>query len=185
MRALAAVTCEVGPGRLTVALVTSRGKMARNTFYELFENSDDAFRRTLGFASDKLRAAIDVAVDHEGSWAERIGRVIQALLGAAAEEPDLAALSLLHYGGTPGAKSPFDPVVVDTLAGVLRPGRKEVPALLPGPRTEELIAYAILGVIAERLRRGDPEALAPLATELTELALRPFLGEPVGHRDGR
>ena len=184
MRALAAVICEVGPSRLTVALVTSRGRMARNTFYELFGNSDDAFRRSLEFAGGKLRSAIDAALDHEGTWAERIGRVIEALLRTAAEEPDLAALSLLHYGGTPGARSPFDPVVVDSLAGVLRPGRKEVPTILPGPRTEELIAYGILGVIAERLRRGEPEALAALAGELTELALRPFLGEPAGDRNG-
>lgn len=185
MRALAAVTSEVGPSRLTVALVTSRGKMARNTFYELFGNSDEAFRSTLEFASGKLRSAIDVALDDEGPWAARIGRVIGALLATAAEEPDLAALSLLHYGGTPGATGPFDPAVIDSLAGALRPGRKEVPALLPGPRTEELIAYGILGVIAERLRRGEPETLTALATELTELALRPFLGEPAGHSSGR
>lgn len=185
LRALAAVTREVGPSRLTVALIASRGKMARNTFYELFDNSDDAFRGALELASDKLRSAIGAAADTEGTWAKRVAQVIQALLTTAAEEPDLAALSLLHYGAIPGAKSPFDPVVVDSLAGVLRPGRKEAPAPLPlpGPRTEELIAYGILGVMAERLRCGEPEAFETLGAELTELAVRPFLRTPAEHRN--
>lgn len=176
LRALAKVVSEVGPGELTVALVVSEGKMARSTFYDLFDSADDAFRAAIELGGRKLTLAIDDAAGREGPWPRRIGNVISALVAAAAEEPDLARLSLVHGCSGPAASGPFDPAVVTALAGVLRPARQAYGGAGPSPRTEELVAYGVLAVIAERLRRGEPTALdQELADELTELAVRPFL----------
>lgn len=175
LRVLAEVVCRVGPDGLTVSLVVREAKVARSTFYELFDNSSDAFRGALELANSKLRLSIDTAAGLPGTWPKRIGNVLTALVATAAEEPRLAELSLVHGCAYAGASIPFDPALVETLAGVLRPGRK-AGGPLPGPRTEEIIAFGILAVIAERLRRREPDTLDEvLAEELTQLAVRPFL----------
>lgn len=165
LRGVAEVVCEVGPERMTVALIVSRARVARGTFYELFDSRDDAFRAAIELANHRLCLAIGATASGEGPWRERIGSVVSSLLTAAAKEPPLAELCL----------GLIDPTLVDSLADVLRSGRDEVAGDGPSPRTEELIACGILAVLRERLRRGETDTFGDLAEELTQFAVAPFL----------
>lgn len=176
-RAVAAVSAlvhEVGPGALTVTLLTKRAKMARNTFYELFDDRGDALSYAVRAGNAKLKRAIDEGATGSDDWLPVLRMTMDSLLEAVAADPRLAELCLVHGRVVESVASPFDPELVQTIAGVLRPGRRGGPAPGPGPRTEELIAYGILSVIAERLRRGDVDSLRGLGGELSDLASRPF-----------
>jgi AcrR family transcriptional regulator len=172
--ALSEIVCEVGLQRLSVTLLTQRAKIARNTFYELFGARGEAFDYALALGNGKLRSAIDGAVARPGSWKDRVEAAIAALIEVAETEPALVELCLVHGQAAAGAQVPFDRDLVQTLAGVLRPGRAEGNQPEPPPSTEELLAYGILAVIAERLRRHEAKSLQALDGELTALATAPF-----------
>ena len=72
--------------------------------------------------------------------------------------------------------APFDPALVDNLAGVLRPIRSQTRSALPGTRTEELTAYGILSVVAARLARDEAVSIEELSPELAAFARGPFVG---------
>lgn len=172
--AVVLVVHEVGIPGLTVSLLVRKAEMARNTFYELFANSEEAVRFAVEMGNARLKKAIDDGVDSGGGWQRRTEAAIERLLDSVEADPELAELCLVHAPGLRGADAPFDPGVVQTLAGILRPGRKEGPKPGPGPRTEEIIAFSILGIIAGRLRRGEAKSLRGVARELAVLAVLPF-----------
>jgi AcrR family transcriptional regulator len=172
---LAEVACEFGLRNVTITMIVTQAKMARNTFYELFANRDAAVRYAAELGNRKLTEAIDQAAEHDGPWAQRIEAIISQLLTSAETAPDLIELCLVHAQGAQGIPIPFDPDLVQTLAGVMRPGRDDAAKDKPGPRTEELLAHAVLSVIAAHLRKGETETLPGLQGELTELVTRPFL----------
>jgi AcrR family transcriptional regulator len=172
---LAEIAQKEGLDGLSVGLITSRARMARSTFYGLFENRGAAIAYGTELADRRLRSAIDDAVAFTNPpWQNRLRAAIDALLAYAAEEPGLAALSLVHTAGAADGRLPFDPNLVQTLAGILRPIRRSIPKPGPGPRTEELLAYSILAVLAERLRRGDLGHRSELGAELASLVVTLF-----------
>lgn len=148
--------------------------MARNTFYGLFDNRDAAIRFALALGNSRLREAIDDGAGGTGPWPRRMEAVIESLLDMVEDDPHLSELCLLHGRCVMDTAGPFDPELVQALAGVIRAGRQDGPDPGPGPRAEELVAYGVLAVIAERLRRDEAESLRELAGELSELAIMPF-----------
>lgn len=169
--ALSEVVHEGGTGNLSVARVVQRAKMARGTFYELFENQDDAFRYAIETGQKALTEAIAQAAEEPGAWEERVERVIAALLVAVEDDRCLAELCLLHSAGRMGAGiGPYDPAIVAALSQVLEPPRAEDQEREPRPWVAELLARGILSVTAERLRRREVTGLRELAPELAELA---------------
>lgn len=172
--AVSLVVHEVGIPGLTVALLVRKAEMARNTFYELFANTAEAVRFATATGNARLRKAIDDGLASGGGWQQRTEAAIERLLDTVEADPELAELCLVHAPGRHAIEAPFDPDLVQTLAGILRPGRREGPKPGPGPHAEEIIAFAILGVIAGRLRRGEASSLRSLAGELSTLAALPF-----------
>lgn len=139
-----------------------------------FESSHEAaLRSAIEIGNVRLKKAIDDAA--AAGWPQRIGAAIEGLLGAVEADPGLAELCLVHGHAVEGGPLPFDPALVQTLAGVMRAERGRDPEPGPGLCTEELVAYGILGVIAERLRRGEAGSLRGLAGELSQLAGLPLM----------
>ncbi|HSC20957.1 MAG TPA: TetR/AcrR family transcriptional regulator [Solirubrobacterales bacterium] len=168
LRATAEVVCELGLQRMTVALIIERAAVSRATFYQHFDNGDDAYRRAVALAGDSLEAAIEAGRRSEGTWEERLRGLLIATLAAVAEEPAFGGLCLLHAYGRPEAWSPYHPILIEPLTAVLRSGREEMGAGWP-PHTEDFIACGILSVLADRLRHAGVPALEGLTDELVEL----------------
>jgi len=139
---------------------------------------DRALDLAIGVGNERLRKAIVDADPGEGEWRERVETVVAGLLEAAADEPELAELCLVHAQGMDTYPGPFDLDLVEALAAVLSAGREgeAQAATAPPASVEELAAYGILGVVSERLRRGEADSLRELGDELSELATLPFAG---------
>jgi AcrR family transcriptional regulator len=163
---------EVGAGGLTVALITRRAQIARSTFYTLFDSQEDAFRYAYGLGNRLLREAVEGATAQPGSRREQVGRALEALVAAAAAEPSLAELCLVHGCGRadPGS-GPYDPELVEALIALLEADGAAPAASGRAAGSAELLAHSILSVVARKLRQGDPEALGQLVVQLTEIAV--------------
>ena len=160
---------EIGLGGLTIERITKRGKMARSTVYELFDNRASVVRFALSLGNEKLRTAVDDAASAPGDANIRMERVIAALLAAAEAEPALTTLCLVQGGAAlePPAAT-LDPELLAALAkGLLTDRSPGYPA--PVPCVDELLACGVLSVIADRLRQGEEERLWELGPELVEI----------------
>jgi len=152
--------------------------MARATFYELFANLDEAFRFGVAEANAKLRAAVEAELAKGERWPGRIDAMVAALLRTAEAEPALVGLGLLFAWKGDLGIGPYDPALVELLTGALRSGRRSAPKPGPPPMTEELLAFGVLFIISERLKRGEAGSLAALKEEMVRLLQQPFLGQP-------
>jgi AcrR family transcriptional regulator len=175
--ALSEIVHEVGIGGVTVSSVTERAKIARATFYHLFENGTEALAFACELGSRRLREAIEAGAEERQEWQEQVESAIASLLGSAGAEPCLAELCLLHaqVQANP-VRGPYDPELVAALAEVIARGRTACSQWEPASHTEELLASGIFSIIGERLWRGEVESLGEQLTgELTALATTPFL----------
>lgn len=166
---------ERGIEAATVGRIVAEAGIARSAFYGLFENRDDALRFAVQAGERRLLRAIDESLGREGGWEEGVAATLGALLLAAQGDPLLAEIALVFRvadGGLPSV-GPCNPRLVEALAGALGAGRRRAPAA-PGPRTEELVALGVLGVVIGRLRRDEADGLSALGPELTQLATRAF-----------
>jgi AcrR family transcriptional regulator len=166
---------EAGPAALTTTRIVKRGRMSRNTFYELFANKAECLDLACDFATDRLLAAIRGARAEDGGWRERLDRAISALLEAVSTEPRIAELCLVHTSSisTRGAELGVDPVI-ETLAKVIEDGGA-APGEVGQKSTRglsEFVAATIVSIVVGRVRRGEAGELAGLQGELKELAAR-------------
>jgi AcrR family transcriptional regulator len=173
--AVAEVSHRVGVGKISVSAITAEAKMARNTFYDLFANRDEAVSYAARLANGKLRSRIEKAAGSGGDWPQRVAAILEAVCETAAAEPHLYELGLAEGCITHDNWTPYDPALVGTLTVALRPG-EAAPVLTDiSPRTDELVVYGVLSVIAGRLRRREGHALPALASELADLVKLPYL----------
>lgn len=172
--ALSAVVHDAGFRGLTVSTLAERAKMSRNTFYGLFDNREAAIRFALALGNAKLKKAIDDGAGVGDRWPRRVEAVVERLLDTAADDSHLSELCLVHGRCAADTAAPFDTGLVQALAGVIRSGRQNGPKPDCGPRAAELVAYGVLAVVAERLRRDEAKSLRGLAGELSELVIMSF-----------
>jgi hypothetical protein len=143
-------------------------------FHELFDDPEAAVRHAFAVGNARLKEAIADGAAGGDPWPRRMETMIDRLLDTVEKDPSLAALCLVYGRRAGGPAAPFESGLVQALAGVIRPGRQHGPKPGPGPRAEELVAYGVLGVIAERLRRDEADSLRGLEGELSELVTMPF-----------
>lgn len=173
--ALGEVVHEVGIGGLTVTVLTKRARMARNTFYTVFENQEAALRYAYELGNRRLREAVE-GVDSGGGTLED---AVAALLAAAEKEPHLIELCLVHGSGRFGPKTgPYDQQLIEVLAGVLGRADGGDPRGGDGSIVDELLALSALSLIAGCLRREVTHPLTSLAGPLTKF-VRIQLGDAV------
>lgn len=165
--ALSELVCEKGMWGLTVSKLVKRARMARGTFYDLFGGLENATRYAAELGCGRLRAAVEEAAERPRPWADRVGAAIAALLETAEQDPALTELCLVHTRGwvigEDGRTCEAEPA--EALAGLLGEGGERTNSAMA-----ELVAYGILSVIAERLRRKETDTFGALAGELTEIA---------------
>jgi AcrR family transcriptional regulator len=178
--AIAEVVHAVGPHGLKASLISQKAKIARATFYDIFDGREKAVEWACEFAVGKLLEPVRQAIDEGGSAEERVEGAIGALVAAAAAEPSLAELCLVHATAFfPRRAQRYDQPLVDALAPVLDESRSQSD---PDSDTSfgELWAYGILSLVGNRLVEGESDSLLSLAPELTEIGLAPARRKAAG-----
>jgi AcrR family transcriptional regulator len=154
---------ELGPSLVTTSRVTARARIAKATFYALFDGREAAFIYACACAHRVLLEALEAAAEVPGPWEERLKRTIGALFEATAENLSLAELCLVHSKSLlPERAKPYDGALIDALAGLLRD-------LLPEEPGERVLSFSEL--VARSPRRTNHDRLDALSPGWTSQSL--------------
>ncbi len=173
LRAFAAAAGEHGLARTTVGQIAAGASVSHATFYEHFENKEDALAAALDLSGAQLAAVALPAARRAAEWPQAVRRALAAVCGFLAAEPAFARLRAIEaYAAGPAAVELRD-----------RPWRQILGELLPeeawrgpGALATEAGFGAIYALVSERVRGGELEELARMAPLLTYITLSPLLG---------
>lgn len=175
-RAVAEIVHECGASAVTVAQICRTARSTRNTFYGLFENVNDCLRYAIGEGFDHLFAPLR-ELGEQDDWLLEVDRAITGFYVAAAAEPLLAELLLVHsFAVQMDDGRDFDAGVA-VMVALLAGGRRKSPAKgEPIALTEDYLARVIISLAALKLRQGEGEMLPSHGREMTVLVGNAYLG---------
>jgi AcrR family transcriptional regulator len=172
------VTVGGGYSRMSVEDIVRKAGVSRRTFYEQFENKDEAFLAAFDDGARLLLASVRVAVESERTFAGRLIAGFGTFLEVLAASPTFAQLCIVEVlAAGPEAierrtrvMSEFAKLIDENAA--LLPERPRLPAM-----TSEAIVGGVYEAVFRRVTAGEPQRLPELLPDVIELALMPYLGE--------
>jgi AcrR family transcriptional regulator len=176
--AVAAVS-ELGWSRATVASITSRARVSRKTFYDLFSEREDCLLAVLNDTLTRIEWELATA-NLEGvssSWCRRMRMGLWIVLSFFDREPELARLCVVGSASGGRRVQEWRQDVIARLAEVVDEGR---PGGARGERVPVLTAEGLVGAVLMILhtRLLDPERapLSDLQGQLMGMIVLPYLG---------
>jgi AcrR family transcriptional regulator/DNA-binding MarR family transcriptional regulator len=175
---------ELGYAHTTVTQITSRARVSRRTFYELFENRDECLGALLDDVLGMLERELAEAGLEGLAWRERVRGGLSVILGFFDREPALARVCVVHsQQGGPSLLARREEVFA-RLAGVIDEARGEnARAADCSPLTAEGLIGAAFGIVYARVARGERRPLTDLLGELMGMIVLPYLGPATARRE--
>lgn len=184
LEAAVRVVASKGYGATTVADLTKQAGISRTTFYEMFDDKEACFLAAYDSAADALVRRVTVAYEAEESWPARARAGLAALLGAMAEEPELARLALVEVGAAGPAAQRRYRAALQRLTPFFDEGRDFAPGgrNLPA-NTSRMAIGAVAGLVSDALAEGRAAQLPDLLSEVLFATLMPYIGPAAAARE--
>lgn len=152
-----------GAARTTIEAIVKAAGVSSVTFYEHFRDKEECFVAAFERAVEELRAEVGAAIPGDGSWGQRVGAGLGALLTAIDAEPARARLCFVEgQRGGPRMAERYD-AALDAVAAEL----------------DDSLGQAIVGglawVVRERLELGGGGSVRDLLPQMAEVILAPKL----------
>lgn len=186
-RLLAAALTEMderGYASATVAHITSRSRVSRRTFYELFANREECLVAVLEQAVELIEHDLTQADLGGLPWLERVRAGLSVILEFFDREPVLARVCVVHVLGAGSDVLERREAILTRLAGVVDEGHREN---AQGAESDRLTAEGVVGaaftILYTRLLRRDPQPLSDLLGELSGMIVLPYLGKAAARRE--
>jgi AcrR family transcriptional regulator/DNA-binding MarR family transcriptional regulator len=184
LSAAATVIDEVGYEHTSVALVTSRARISRRTFYELFTNREELLVVLLENTVAQVERELAAAGLEGLAWRERVRGGLWVILSFFDREPPLARVCVVQaLRGGAGVLEARERLL-DCLVGVLDEGRTA------GARggectrlTAEGLVGAAFGIVYGRCSRRERGRLTDLFGELMGMIVLPYMGPGAARRE--
>jgi AcrR family transcriptional regulator/DNA-binding MarR family transcriptional regulator len=175
---------ELGYTNTTVAHITSRARVSRRTFYELFANREECLLAVLEDLMDQLRAELAAAELQRLPWRERVRAGLWTILAFFDREPQLARLCVVQaLRGGPAVLERRERILA-RLAAAIDEGRREgARGTALTPLTAEGLVGAAFTIVHARLLRGERPPLTELQGELMGMIVLPYLGAAAARRE--
>jgi AcrR family transcriptional regulator len=175
---------ERGYAGTTVAHITSRSRISRRTFYELFANREECLAAVLDQAVAAVERDLAEAQLEGLPWRERIRGGLWVILSFFDREPAIARVCVVQALGAGNGVLERREAILAQLAGVVDEGRTSAPRDAGCNRlTAEGVVGAALAILYARLLRRDPEPLRDLLGELSGMIVLPYLGKAAARRE--
>jgi AcrR family transcriptional regulator len=183
---IARAMAEHGYAKLTVEHVISAAGVSRSSFYEQFENKQQAVLAAHDVVFERYLAALLRACNSEQEWPLKIRASIATTIAFATAEPEQAQLLALDSLAGDAEVARRVLASSDHLASLLSAGRQYNPRGAELPElTEKALVGAVSALIAGRLMNGEAEVLPELEPQIVELILIPYVGPEEASRVAR
>jgi len=167
----------------TLELIAKTAGVAFVTFYEHFDDKQQAVVAAFDEAVADAGARLDEAVDPGASWPEQIEAGLREVVALALENPDRARLCLIEIQAAgPEALARYE-AVLESVSPKLREGRALAvdPDRLPRS-LEESTAGGLAWLLHQQLVTGREDELAAMLPDMLAIVLSPYLGEAEARR---
>ncbi len=175
---------ELGYPDTSVADITSRARVSRRTFYELFGDREACLAKVIEDILGLLVAELAAAGLEGLAWRERVRGGLLSILAFLDREPVLARVLVVQaLRGGPRVLERREAVLAQ-LAGVVDEGRlSSVRAEKCTPLTAEGLVGAAFSIVYARLLRGERRPLTSLLGELMGMIVLPYQGASAARRE--
>jgi AcrR family transcriptional regulator len=174
--AVANLTASKGYASLSLEEIVSEAAISLQTFYQHFENKEEAFLATFEMGHAKAMAAVNRSLDLRLSWAVNVRRGLTALTEFLASEPSIARLAcvdiLIAYPHLTGRVNEANLSYIE----LLDIGPEDSYPNMPAPVMREASVGGIFELLHEYILAGRCEQLPELTDYLMYLAITPFAG---------
>jgi AcrR family transcriptional regulator len=185
LSAAVASISELGYARTSVAHITSRARVSRRTFYDLFENREDCLLAVFHDAVHRIEMEIQGADLMGCEWRDRVRGGLLTILSFFDREPALARVCVVQalQGGPRVLRAREE--ILARLAGILDEGRGlSARSLDCTVLTAEGLVGAAFAIVHARLSADEPgEPLQSLSGELMSLIVLPYQGPAAARRE--
>lgn len=175
IRGFARAVTRRGFAKLTVPQIAAEAEISNATFYQHFENKDDAFLAALDLSGAQLLAAALPAARRESDWPGALHRALEGICNFMIAEPDFARLRAVEvYAAGPEALAhrdqAWEAIISELVPAKIRDGSGAAPIALGAS------SGGVYALLYERIRKNQLDGLAELVPMLTYLMLSPFVG---------
>jgi AcrR family transcriptional regulator len=177
LRAVVEVASGTGYGGLTVRDVITRAGVSRRTFYEHFDNKEQAFLAAYELVVTRLAEEVRASSTQGQSWCERMSLGLATFLDRLSSDPALAHLCVVEVLAAGPAALAGRAAAMDSFRPFFDPGLQERP---PGLQIPALAAETAIGgayeVVYSLVLKGRTAELPLMHPDLLQILLLPFVG---------
>ncbi|HEX3391701.1 MAG TPA: TetR/AcrR family transcriptional regulator, partial [Solirubrobacteraceae bacterium] len=177
--AVANLTAGKGYPALSLEEIVADAAISLQTFYEHFDNKEEAFLATFEMGHAKATAAINRSLDLKLPWQQNIRRGLNALLEFLAAEPAIARLAcldiLIAYPHVTGRVNEANFSYIE----LLDIGPDNTYPNLPAPVMREASVGGIFELLHDHVLRGRTERVTELSDYAMYLVVTPFAGREI------
>jgi AcrR family transcriptional regulator len=177
--AVANLTAAKGYPALSLEEIVSEAAISLQTFYEHFENKEEAFVATFEMGHAKATAAINRSLDLKLSWAQNVRLGLTALLEFLASEPSIARLAcvdiLIAYPHVTGRVNEANFSYIE----LLDIGPDDTYPNMPAPVMREASVGGIFELLHDYILHGRTQRLGELVDYVMYIAITPFAGAEI------
>lgn len=171
---------ENGYNATTITGITAAAKISRRTFYEYFAGKEDCFAAAYEMIEAHVLDSILAAPGAGEPWPDRVRARLAALLDVLSRDSAVARCFLIEPLAAGGEVASRYREAMQLLAGTLRP--EPPPTELDMEIRDQALVGGIATLIVRRLNSGGAQRLPELLSDLTELALAPYIGREEAKR---
>ncbi|WP_123666463.1 TetR/AcrR family transcriptional regulator [Actinocorallia herbida] len=167
LAAVIEVTARTGYPGMTVEGVIARAGVSRRTFYEHFQNKEQAFLAAYDDAVGRLMKHVVDAYAEQARLGDRFRAALSGLLCFLADEPDIARVCIVEVLSAGPAARERRNAIIQTYTDLAEAEiRRHIPTYRTPALTAEMTIGGLYAVVFERVARGDTEALPDLVDDL-------------------
>jgi AcrR family transcriptional regulator len=177
--AVANLTAAKGYPALSLEEIVAEAAISLQTFYEHFDNKEEAFLATFEMGHAKATSAINRSLDLRLSWAVNVRRGLTALLEILASEPSIARLAcvdiLIAYPHMTGRVNEANFSYIE----LLDIGPEGTYPNMPAPVMREASVGGIFELLHDYILHGRTQRVTELIDYVMYIALTPFAGSEI------
>jgi AcrR family transcriptional regulator len=174
------VVAERGYAAMRIEDVIAVAGVSRRTFYDHFDNKEDAFLAAYDLVVAQLTAAVSSAFATGDAWSSRVARGLGVFLQLLASEPVLARVCIVEVLAAGPNALARRAASLSRFRVFIAPPEQERPASLAvTPLAAETVIGGVYEVIYSRVVEHRTHELPSLLPELLHAVLLPFVGPDV------